>query len=178
MEEKNSTNHTTYPKDTADLLARIERDWSAMMVLVEDLSREQLESPIAGGWAVKDHLAHLATWERFMLYCYLGGMTPHEAFGFDEATYDTLDEDGINALIYVRNADLPVEAVLADSIRTHQEVLAALQGMNFADLMKPRFADDPQQRPMLDWVIGNTYEHYQEHLLMMEVLSAGEDRPA
>jgi hypothetical protein len=46
---------------------------------------------------------------------------------------------------------------------THNQVLDALGPMTFADLMQPRFADDPEARPLINWVIGNTYDHYQEH---------------
>ena len=38
--------------------------------------------------------------------------------------------------------------------------------MPFADLMRPVYPDDP--RPVLAWVVGNTYEHYREHRLNIQ----------
>ena len=35
--------------------------------------------------------------------------------------------------------------------------------MSYADLMKPRYPDDPEMCPVIGWVIGNTYEYYREH---------------
>jgi hypothetical protein len=35
--------------------------------------------------------------------------------------------------------------------------------MSFEDLMKPRHADDPEKRPLLMWVLGDTSEHFAEH---------------
>jgi hypothetical protein len=35
--------------------------------------------------------------------------------------------------------------------------------MSFEDLMKPRRADDPEKRPLLLWVIGDTSDHFAEH---------------
>jgi hypothetical protein len=37
--------------------------------------------------------------------------------------------------------------------------------------MKPLF-EDPQARPLIGWVIGNTYEHYLEHRNSIETLIA------
>ena len=31
--------------------------------------------------------------------------------------------------------------------------------MPFDKLLQPRYADDPEQRPLLLWVAGDTYEH-------------------
>ena len=29
--------------------------------------------------------------------------------------------------------------------------------------MKPRFSDDPEKRPLMNWVLSNTVEHFAEH---------------
>jgi hypothetical protein len=42
--------------------------------------------------------------------------------------------------------------------------------MPFADLMRPIRPHDP--RPVLAWVAGNTYEHYQEHRLAIQAMLA------
>ena len=91
----------------------------------------------------------------------------------DEATFERLDEDGLNALLYERNRDRSVSDVLRDLRRTHQQVLATLEQMTYADLMKPRYTDDPMARPVIGWVIGNTYEHYQEHREAIEAIVSG-----
>jgi len=154
---------TSLPKDKADLLARIQREWRALMQAVEKLTPEQMTRPGESGWSVKDNLAHLAAWEHFMLRYHLHGEPPHAAMEVDEATYERLDEDGMNAVLYERNKDRPVDDVLSGLRRSHEQVLAVLEHTTFADLTKPRHADDPKKRPVMDWVTGNTYEHYQEH---------------
>jgi hypothetical protein len=133
------------------------------MRTIEGLSPEQINAPLAGGWTVKDHLAHLATWEQFMLRYHLGGQTPHEVIGLDAGTFENLDEDGLNGLIYERNTNRSVEEVLTDSRRSHEVVLSTLAQMSFADLLLPRYPNDPGRDPIINWVIGNTYHHYQEH---------------
>ena len=39
--------------------------------------------------------------------------------------------------------------------------------MTYEDLMKPIFTDDPD-RPLINGVIGNTSEHFAEHLETIE----------
>jgi hypothetical protein len=98
-----------------------------------------------------------------MLLHYLQGLAPHAAMQIDQARFERLDEDGINAILYERNRNRSITDILDDLHRTHAQVLAALEPMTYDDLMKPLYADDPQKRPLIGWVIGNTYEHYQEH---------------
>ena len=83
--------------------------------------------------------------------------------GVDEATYRSLDENGINAILQKRNRDRSLEEVLMEHRRSHAEVLADLNRLSFEEMLKPLDADDPQQRPLLSWITGNTYEHYREH---------------
>ena len=156
------------PRDSADLLARIQSEWAALNQAIAGLNDEQMNTPDAGGWSVKDNLAHLAAWEQFMLQHYLQRHPAHEAMQVDEATWKTLDEIGINAILHERNQARLVSDVLADRRRSHEQVVAALERMPFADLIKPLYPDDPKARPLIGWVIGNTYEHYQEHRTTIE----------
>lgn len=165
---KNS--RASLPRDRADLLERIQRDWDALNQTVATLTDEQLNAPGPEVWSIKDHLAHIAAWERFMLSCYLQGRPAHEAMQVDEATWKTLDENGVNAILYERSHGRPVSEVLADRNRAHAQVVAVLEQMPFADLIKPLYPDDPQARPLIGWVIGNTYEHYREHRGYIEAL--------
>jgi len=107
-----------------------------------------------------------------MLSHYLEGRPAHEAMQVDEATWKTLDENGINAILHQRHQHDPVSRVLADRRRSHEQVVAALEQVPFADLMKPLFADDPQARPVIGWVTGNTCEHYLEHRNYLRALTA------
>jgi hypothetical protein len=48
-----------FPETKANLISQIEREWSALMEVVEQLSSEQMLIPDEGGWSPKDNLAHL-----------------------------------------------------------------------------------------------------------------------
>jgi hypothetical protein len=151
------------PKDKAELLARIDQEWTALRELIDSLTPKQMTEAVPGSWSVKDHLVHLTTWEQFLLRYHLGQEPPHIVMGVEEETFEGLDEDGMNALIYERSQNRPLEDVLDSFGQSHTLVLDALGPMTFADLMQPRYADDPEARPLINWVIGNTYDHYREH---------------
>lgn len=151
------------PKDKVELLARIDQEWTALRELIDSLTPEQMSEAVPGSWSVKDHLVHLTTWEQFLLRYHLGQEPPHIFMGIEAETFEGLDEDGLNALIYERSQDRPLENVLDSFTRSHNQVLDTLEPVTFADLMKPRYADDPEARPLINWVIGNTYDHYREH---------------
>ena len=161
---------SSWPRDQADLLERIQREWAALEQAIVGLSDEQMSTPGEGGWTIKDHLAHLAAWEQFMLQHYLRGRPAHEVMQVDEATWKTLDENGMNDILYQRSQLCTVSEVLADRRRSHEQVVSTLEQTPFADLMKPHYADDPQARLLIGWVIGNTYEHYLEHRNYLKTL--------
>ncbi len=158
-----STNDPALPRDKQDLIERIESEWLALMRTVEGLTPEQMSTPMAGGWSAKDNLAHLAAWEQFLVHYHLQGKLPHQALDLDAESFEKLDETGINAIIYERNRLRSATDVLADARRSHALVLETLALMTFDDLMRPHFPDDPEDRPLVGWIIGNTYDHYREH---------------
>lgn len=161
------------PRDEAELVEHIEREWAALLHTVDKLSPEQMTTPDAGGWSPKDHLAHLTVWEQYLIRFYLRGEPPHQVMQVDEATFQRLDTDGINAILFERNRARPVEEVLTDLNRTHAQVLAVLEQVSFANLMLQPSLDDAQSRPAIDSVIANTYDHYQEHRQVIESLAGG-----
>ncbi len=158
------------PRDQADLLARIAHAWNALMRTVEPLTTEQMDAHSAGTWSVKDNLAHLAEWEQFMLGYHIKGEPPYKVMQIDRGTFEQLDENGINAVLYTRNKDRSGKDVLDGLKRSHAQVLATLERMPFADLMKPHYSDDPERRPVINWVIGNTYDHYDEHRVAIQTI--------
>jgi len=170
MEEDTRAAVPSLPKDKADLLVRIQREWSALMQTIEALTAGQMTISGTGGWSVKDNLAHLAAWEQFMLRCHLQGEPAHETLQIDKTTLKGLDENGVNAVLYERNKDRSAADVFDGLKRSHEQIQAALERIPFTDLMKPHYADDPEQRPLINWVIGNTYDHYQEHRRAIETI--------
>lgn len=168
MGEGNNQQTSQLPKDQADLLNRIQDEWSRLMKAVEHITPEQMSQPGEGDWSIKDNLAHLSAWEGFMLRAYLQGQPSAEVMQVDEATFKNLDENGINDILFHRNQDRSAAEVMSGLKQSHEQVVAELKRIPFSSLMSPLSEDDPQKRPLILWVIGNTYDHYQEHRKTIE----------
>jgi hypothetical protein len=88
---------------------------------------------------------------------------PHEVMRLPPDVTQGWDMEKINPVLFERNKDRSLEDVKNELKQTYEEVLAKLDAMSFEDLMKPRHAEDPEKRPLLLWVIGDTSGHFQEH---------------
>lgn len=148
-----------------ELLKEIQTSWDNLHAVLGQLTEAQLsEVRSLEGWAVKDHLAHLATWERSALAIILGEPR-YKALGVSEAAYASGDFDQMNAVIYERCREVGLNDTLAAWRLTHQDLLAALETLSDADLHRPDSDFLPGERgaPLFERIAGNTVEHYQEH---------------
>lgn len=151
------------PKGMAELISAIEREWKLLIELVGDLTDEQMSAPDAGGWSPKDNLAHLAEWMNILMGYHMDKLPAHEVIGVSEEVVKGWDMEVINPVLFERNKDRPRGEVMEMLKQAYVQLTAKLNSMSFDDLMKPRHADDPQKRPLLLWVLGDTTEHFQEH---------------
>lgn len=150
------------------LLNSIKREWTALWNVIERLSPEQMNAPDSGGWSPKDNLAHLAEWMKVLLGYHLDQRPPHEVLGVAEEIVSDWDFRIINPILFERNRNRPATEVLTELKKVYAEVTARLESMSIDDLMKPRRADDPQKRPLVLWILGNTSEHFAEHRASIE----------
>ena len=153
----------TLPNNKANLISLIEREWSALMDVVKQLSPEQVLSPDVGGWSPKDNLAHLTEWMNILVNYYLDHRPAHEVIGVDPEVTENWDFETMNEVMFKRDRHQPLEQVLTELKSTYAKVLARLESMTFDDLKKPRDENDPHKEPIINWVIGNTSDHFAEH---------------
>jgi len=151
------------PKSKAELMSLIEREWSSLMDLVEKLSPEQMHTPDEGGWSPKDNLAHLTEWMNILVDYYLDDQPAHEVIGVDPEVTKNWDYDQMNAVMFARDRYQPLEQVLAEFKSTYAKVHTRLESMAFDDLMKPRDENDSRKGLIIESVIGNTNDHFEEH---------------
>jgi hypothetical protein len=124
------------PPTRALLLVDATKRRDDLQAMLAGMSREQLLWPGAYGWSAKDHVAHLAEWERLLFGWYDAGARgenpPVPAEGYSWATIDAL-----NQVIYERHRDDQLEHVLADWNDTSRRLLALTQATSEADLFAP-----------------------------------------
>jgi len=151
----------------------IEAGWQELTALVESLGPAGLTLSGADGWAVKDHLVHVAAWEHSLL-ALLDGGDRRSAMGVPAADEET---DAINAAVWALHRDKTPEQALAYFRDTHAELSQRLGRLSDDDLQlsynhyQPNDPRDPNDdRPAVDWVAGNTWEHYAEHIAWINQL--------
>ena len=151
------------PKNKAELLSLIEGEWSALMDVVGRLSPEQILTPDEGGWSPKDNLVHITTWMNILLGYYFDHRPSHEVIGVKPEVTADWDFDAMNAVMFKRDQNLPLEQVLSELKAAYARVCDRLETTPFDDLLKPIFDDDPDKWPLLNGVISNTSGHFAEH---------------
>lgn len=151
------------PESKAELMSLIEREWSTLMDVVDQLSPEQMLTSDEGGWSPKDNLAHLTIWMNILLGYHIDQRPAHEVADVSPEVADGWDFEEMNSVFFERYRNQPLEQVLEELKGTYDKVHARLEAMSYEDLMKPRRADDPKKQPILNWILGDTSEHFEEH---------------
>ena len=156
-----------------ELLAAIDGEWARLHELLAGLTAAQMTEPTDGsGWNVRDHVTHLAAWERSVVFA-LQGEARYAGLGIDEATYRNGDYDAMNDVIMRRQRHLSPAAALAELHAVHDQLLALLAPLTDDDLFRPisAYTDSEHgargETAAMDVIVGNTAAHYAEHTAWM-----------
>jgi hypothetical protein len=167
------------PVTKAQLLQETNQAWSELNTALDNLTDAQMtDIRDPQGWAVKDHLTHLAAWERSMVFLF-EGRPRHEGLGVDEQVYREGGDDGINAAIQARDNDLTAAEARSQLRDVHAQLMQIVEPMSDEDLMKPysHFLPGEPGRddssPIFFRVHGNTAGHFEEHLGWIKELAGG-----
>jgi uncharacterized damage-inducible protein DinB len=140
-------------------------EWEAALARVP--AERLLEPGVAGGWSVKDVIAHVAWHEREML-----GVTRQRALvGSPWWDDDTATR---NEKIYAQHRDQPLSDVLAEAAAAYRELEAALEALEEADFEDAgRFAGMPAEWTPWELFADNTTTHYRDHARDVQAWLAG-----
>ena len=149
------------------VVAPIEKGWAELNALVDSLGPHGLSTSGPDGWAVKDHLVHIGAWEHSLL-ALLDGSDRRSAMGVPGVDEET---DALNDAVWALHRDKTPEQALAYFRDAHAALMHLLGRMSDAELQLPYNHYQPRDprsetddRPVVDWVAGNTYDHYAEHI--------------
>ncbi len=111
--------------DKRQLLERIDKAWTALQASYAGLSEAELTEPgVTGDWSVKDHLAHVTTWEeealKYLPLILGGGKPPRYSTMFGGI-------DAFNAQVTEQKRSLTLAEVLRQLEETHRRILDYVQ---------------------------------------------------
>lgn len=157
-----------------DLLAQMEAGWNSLQAYLGTLSEAQLtQAADAAGWTIKDHIMNLAVWEDGA-WAMLEKIPCHKQMGISDEAWKYGDTDSINAIIQQRYRNEPLAKVLQTFKDIHRRLVEKVKSLPEADLQRPYRdfqADSDDNRPIINWIRGNTYEHYAEHRPWIEAIA-------
>ena len=151
------------PGNKPELMSAIKREWKLLVDVAEKLTDEQMTTPDAGGWSPKDNLAHLSEWMSVLMDYHIDHRPAHEVLGVPEDVTKDWDMEVINPVLLERNRNRSWQDVMEELNQVYEKLTAKLESMSFEDMLKLRHADDPEKRPLLLWILGDTTEHFAEH---------------
>jgi len=150
-----------------EVCERVDVSWTDLWELVDSMGPETMATTGPDGWAVKDHLAHVAAWEQSLLAIF-DGRDRIQAMGLGDVERDT---DAVNAAVWELHHARASEDAVAYFRDTHAQLMARLESLDDEGLALPYFHYQPSARgeensdlPVMEWIAGNTYEHYLEHI--------------
>jgi hypothetical protein len=155
-----------------ELLEHIRRDRAALEAVIAPLSDAELTKPgAAGGWSPRDHLAHIAAWER-MIVAHLTDRSAHTYACMTPEQYVSASLDDLNARLHELHADDPLADAMGEFAAAHTAIVAYVEAMPESRLADRYWGDDTAQRTVLEKVSGDTYLHYREHAAWISELVA------
>ena len=180
------------PTTPAAILARTREAWAALdtaLVLID--GEEMLRPRTPEGWSLRDFLCHLGNpWLTAQLEAYLDGRDPEmfTCFGHEtppEPTDVVETNDGRNAWhrralrglsleqVHDRYLDFRgrTEALLLRLPETEGNVVYALVPFGVTGRVRPALPGEPMSFPLWQWLRGETWHHFEDHLPAFEAAS-------
>ena len=146
-----------------ELLTLMAASRARLLATIDGLTPEEMVQPgAAGGWSVKDVLAHIAAWQSRLVRLLF--QLPRPA----KPQWDTRDVDGINAQIYDQQKDRALDLVLADFHGVYEQVRLRVAGLDEAALQR-RIG----QVTLAQIIRANADEHDDEHAVQLAAWRQG-----
>jgi hypothetical protein len=157
------------------ILSRNQRAYEELQALIQPLDDEQLSRPASSGWAIKDHLGHLAVWQ-IGVTALLQGRPRFAAMGAAEAEGKKLDVDEINDMIQRSMTGLSAQQMKEKLRDAHYQMAQQIESMSNEDLFTPYKDFTPGEEgssdPVLNWIVGDGFDHYDEHIVWIRQILA------
>ena len=144
----------------AELMAAVQKEWDNLQASLDGLTEEQMHLPgVVGDWSIKDVLAHITAWQARLITSMFRaekGLTP-------DTTESGPAVDRFNQQWYIEMKDRPFEQVWDDLDASYHQILKRLEVSHAEALFDPRHYKWMKGQPFVQYIEGDTSEHYAEH---------------
>ena len=154
------------PERQEEVLANIRDARAELEASFAGVSEDKMTGPVTdGGWTIKDHLSHIAEWQRRAL-AVIDGNHPADGFQIDRETFEQFaDVHELNELLFQRNRDRSLSDVVEDFRETHQLVEQRVEQMSDADLQAELTGKIAMRFPrVVDLLNFNIARHDRSHI--------------
>jgi hypothetical protein len=150
-------------KSKQELLVEVKRERDLLEDVLKRINKSQMGMPGAVGiWSVKDTLAHISAWERWMIdwiSSLLADKRPE--------TPEPWDVERMNSEILARVKDLPINTVLEEFHNSYSDSMELVQ--RFTDKqLNSVYADRWPMGVLWEGISANMNWHYREHRMNFE----------
>ena len=154
--------------DKAELLGKTKSGWDMLNAYIATLSEAQLtQLTDTAGWSVKDHLLHMAVWEDG-IWALLNKQSRAAQMGLEGDIWRKGGIDRANAIIHQQHAADSLDDVEQKRHAIHDRLMQQIAAMSDEDLLRPyayyQAHASSETHPVIDAVIGDTFEHYEQHI--------------
>ena len=119
----------------ARILADLQDEQAQWEALLQDIGEDHMTQPdVAGGWSIKDIVAHLTGWRKRTVALFKAVLRHEPAPPLSWPPHLQTDDE-INAWIYAANRDRPLADVLRESRDVFQQLVEALDAFPEVELL-------------------------------------------
>jgi hypothetical protein len=144
-----------------ELVEALENERENFLDAIDGLSDEDLEEPgVMQDWSIKDLLAHLTLWEAELiklLWQAKQGQKPNSVH------FNNMDIDELNARWKKEMQDRTLERVMADFHSIRNQTIRRVEAFSDKDLNDANRYPWLKNRPLWEWIAGDSFEHEAEH---------------
>lgn len=167
-----------------ELLEMMQAERARWQSLLDEVGEGRMtQAGVAGDWSVKDIVAHVTAYERWLVERLEGALRGEKV----EIAADQLDVEPRNALIQEEYKAEPLPKVLAESQQVFQQLVAVVEKVTDEDLTEAGRLGvylDPawsEGQPLWRSIAADSYEHYLQHVAdirkWLEQQRASDERP-
>lgn len=154
------------PATRKDLLIEMDKQYSALMTLIDSLDTSACEQPVVGEWAVKDVLAHLTAWQSLFMGWHESGLRG-ETPVMPASGYNWSQTPALNQAIYTAHCRETLSEARSAFEASHQRLMELVNALSNEDIFERGRFPWTRQNALSTYLIPATSSHY--HWALTEI---------